>query len=63
MGFNSAFKGLIKPRRIRWAGHVARMGTGKVNTSVLWGNLRERSHLDDRSVEERIIFEWIFKKF
>lgn len=28
----------------------------------LWGNRRERSHLDDLSVDGRIILEWIFKK-
>jgi len=38
------------------------MGTGKINTDVLWGNLRERIHLDDLSIEGRIILEWIFKK-
>jgi hypothetical protein len=27
---------------------------------VLWGNLRERDHLGDRGVDERIILRWIF---
>jgi len=32
---------LIKSR-MRWAGHVARMGRGEVYTGFWWGNLRER---------------------
>jgi hypothetical protein len=35
---------VIKSRRIRWAGHVARMGErrGEVCTGFCWGNLRDR---------------------
>jgi hypothetical protein len=32
---------VIKSRRMRWAGHVARMGRGDVYTEIWWGNLRE----------------------
>jgi len=35
---------VVKLRRMRWAGHVARMGEGRGVHRVLWGNLRERSH-------------------
>jgi hypothetical protein len=28
-----------------------------------WGNLRERDHLEDQSVDERIILRWIFRKW
>jgi hypothetical protein len=31
---------LIKSKIIKWAGHVARMGRGKVYTGFWWGNLR-----------------------
>ena len=31
--------------------------TGKVNTRFLWGNLRERDHLEDVGVNERIILK------
>jgi len=31
---------VIKWRRMRWAGHVARMGRGEVYTRFWWGNLR-----------------------
>jgi hypothetical protein len=36
---------VIKSRRLRWAGHVARMGRGEAYTGFWWGNLRERDHL------------------
>ena len=38
---------LIKSRRMRWVGHVARMGRGEVCTGIWLGYLRERDHLED----------------
>ena len=54
---------VIKSRRMRWAGHVARMGGGKVSTGFWWGNLRERDLLGDPAVDGRIILRWIFRKW
>ena len=34
---------VIKSRRMRWAGNVARMKEGRVVHKVWWGNLRERT--------------------
>jgi hypothetical protein len=34
---------VIKSRRMRWAGHVSRMGKGEVCTGFRWGNLRKRN--------------------
>jgi hypothetical protein len=34
-----------------------------VNTGFRWQNLKERDHLEDPGVDERIIFKWIFKKY
>jgi len=47
---------------MRWAGHVARMGKGKVYTGFWWGNLGERDHLEDPGVDGRIILKYIFRK-
>ena len=35
---------VIKSRRMRWAGHVARMEEGRGVHKVLVGNLRDRDH-------------------
>ena len=39
------------------------MGRGEVYTGPLWGNLRERDHLEDAGAYGRIIFRWIFRKW
>ena len=46
---------VIKPRIMRWAGHVACMGERRSDTEFWWGNLRERDHLEDTGVDGRII--------
>ena len=54
---------VIKSRRMRWAGHVARMEGEEVYTGFWWGNLKERDHLEDPGVDGRIILRWIFRKW
>ena len=54
---------VIKPRRMRWAWHVARMGRGEVHTGFCWGNLGERDHLEDLGVDGRILLRRIFRKW
>ena len=44
---------VVKSRRMRWAGHVARMG--EAYTGFWWGNLRQRPHWGDLDVDGRII--------
>jgi hypothetical protein len=34
-----------------------------VNTGLCWQNLKERDHMEDLGVDERIILKWIFKKY
>jgi hypothetical protein len=44
-------------------GHVARIGRGEVHTGFWWVNLRERDHLEDPSVDGKIILRYIFRKW
>jgi hypothetical protein len=53
----------IKSRRMKWAGHVARMGKGEACAGVWWGNLMERDHMGEPGVNGRIILIWIFGKW
>jgi hypothetical protein len=41
---------VIKSRKFRWTGHVARMETEELHTGFWWGDLRERKHLKDQGV-------------
>ena len=42
---------VIKSRRMRWAGHVARMGEDRGCIGSWWGNRRERDHWGDLGVD------------
>ena len=53
---------MVKSRRMRWAGHVARMGEDRLCKGCWWGSLRERGHWRDQDVDDRIILRWIFRK-
>ena len=47
---------VIKSRRMRWTGHVARMEEGgEACTGFWWGNLRERDQWGDPDADGRII--------
>ena len=45
---------VIKSRRMRWAGHIVRMGRGEEYTGFWWGNLREKNHFGDPVVDWRL---------
>jgi hypothetical protein len=53
---------VIKSKRLRWAGHVARMGR-KGAYRVWWGNLREGDKLKDRDIDGRIISRCMFERW
>jgi len=42
---------VIKSRRMRWAGHVARMGEERGVIGCWWGNRREGDHWEDLGVD------------
>ena len=43
---------VTKSRTLRWAGHVARMGSGEVHIRFWWGKLIEGDHLEDAGLDE-----------
>jgi hypothetical protein len=45
---------MMKSRRVKWAGHVARMGTGEVHTEFWLGDIRDGDSLEVPVVGERI---------
>jgi hypothetical protein len=53
---------VIKSRRLRWAGHVARMAERRSAYRVLVAKPEGRNHLEDPGVDGRIILKWIFER-
>ena len=45
-----------------WARHAECMSESRGVYRVLWGNPRERDHLENPGVVGRIILRWIFRK-
>jgi hypothetical protein len=57
------YHSVIKSRRIRWAGHVARRRRGEVHVGSWCRNMEERSHLEDFGIDESIMLRRIFKQW
>ena len=54
---------MIKSRRMRWTGHVARVGDSRDVYRVFVGKPKGRGHLRDTGIDGRIIIRWIFRKW
>jgi hypothetical protein len=54
---------VIKSRRLRWAGHVARMGERRGAYRALVGKPGGGDHLKDPGIEGRIRLKWILGKW
>jgi hypothetical protein len=48
---------MIKSRRMRWRGHVTRMGGREVHAEFLWGNLKERGQLEVLDIDRSTILK------
>jgi hypothetical protein len=54
---------VIRSKRMKWAGHVARFREREVYTGFWWGELGERENLEDSGVDGRMILRGIFRKW
>ena len=54
---------VIKSRRLRWAGHITRVGKRRSAYRVLVGKREGRNRLEDQGVDERKILKWILEKW
>ena len=55
---------VIKSRRMRWAGNVARMGEERgLYRVLLGGNRREGNHWGDLGIDGWIILGWISRRW
>jgi hypothetical protein len=53
---------IIKSRRMRWAGHVARMGGGGMHIGYWWESQKERVYWEEQHVGGWTILKWTLKK-
>jgi hypothetical protein len=53
---------MIKSRRMRWAGHVARMGEKRNHIEYWWVSQKERDHWEAQEVGGWTILKWILER-
>jgi hypothetical protein len=53
---------VIKSRKLRWTGHVARIRERRIAHRVSVGKLEGMRHLEVQGVDERIILKLILQK-
>jgi len=54
---------VIKSRRMRWAGHVARMGEERWVYRVVVGKQEGKNHCGNLGVDGLILFGWISRRW
>ena len=54
---------VIKPTRLRWVGHLARMRAMRGAYKILVKKPEGRKHFEDPDVDGRIILKWISEKW
>jgi hypothetical protein len=53
---------MIKSRRMRWAGHVARFGRRGMLIGYWWESQKERDDREDHDVDGSTILKWILER-
>jgi hypothetical protein len=53
---------MIKSKRMRWTGHVARMGRGRLHIEYWWESRKEGDYWEDQDVGGWTILKWILKR-
>jgi hypothetical protein len=54
---------MMKSRRVRWAGHVARMGRRGMHIGYWWESQKERDHYEDQDVGGWKILKCILERW
>jgi hypothetical protein len=54
---------MIKSKRMKWAGHIARMGRRGMHIGCLWEVHKERDHWEDQDVGGWTILKWILERW
>jgi hypothetical protein len=53
---------MIKSRRMRWAGHVARIGDKRNAYKILEGKPEGKNHWEDQDVGGKTVLKWILDR-
>jgi hypothetical protein len=53
---------MIKSRRMRWAGHIARIWRRGMHRGYGWESQKGRDHSEDQDVGRWTILKWIFER-
>jgi hypothetical protein len=54
---------MIMSKRMRWAGHRARMGRRGMHIKYWWENQKERDHWEDQNIGAWIILKRILQRW